>query len=217
MGLRFLGPSSQRQTRWQGGNRAFLSNHGGHAHPPPESRARHPHPHRDLPARREGSSSHYRTYWVSRALVSSSSRAPLRPARPSAAPRGGSNALGAHKGGAPAFSPGPRASRAGPPQSPRPRWTHTPQLSQRKGQQTMCPAGNVAVHAPVTQRRGRDEPAAHPYSQRAVRKRGGARRKGAGAALTCSPIGHSLSRLCAGPGRKCAEPVAFPFDAIPKL
>lgn len=77
----------RRQTRWQGGNRSFLSNRGGHAHPPPQLRARRPHPHRERPARRKGSLSDYRTYWVSLASGSRSSRASLRPASPSAALR----------------------------------------------------------------------------------------------------------------------------------
>lgn len=87
-GKRFPGPCSGRQTRWQGGNRAFLSNGGGHAHPPPKQSARRPHPHREQLAGK-GSLSYYRNHWGSRALGSSFLTTPLRPARPSAAPSGG--------------------------------------------------------------------------------------------------------------------------------
>lgn len=100
---------------------------------------------------------------------------------------------------------------------------HTPQLSQGKGRQTSCPAANVAVHGPVTQSQGRDWPAAHPYSQRAAQERGGARRKGTDPSSACVPIGRSLSRLCAGPGRKGEGPASFPSfrrefqDLIPEV
>lgn len=194
----------------------FLSNRGSHAHPraprPP------PHPHRERPTRPEGSSRHDRSYGVSWALGSSTAKDPCPP---TSAQYAQVRFAGVDRA-SPKCTEGPvrnrfrpqtpsftgRASPIPSPPLPDTHTPHTPQFSQRKGRPTTCPAGNVAVHGPVTQGRGRGEPAGLPEGGTGKRR---ARRKGAGAALTCAPIGQALclSSLRA-PRRKCAGDVAFP-------
>lgn len=166
-------------------------------------------PHRERLAPGKRSLNHYQTYWVSQGPGSSSSRASLSPARPSAAPRSGkiaSKTLWGHaKEERPPAVPDPELPGQGLPSLPGVSLAGHTHLSSAKARAVnfvtgwKCCTGFSQLEA---------EPGQASGTLPLLPGSGTEKRRGSAGGAGPGSAGVPIGRLCSDPGRNCAVPAA---------